>query len=82
GMGNYFRGQTEHLLFGVKGSCPLLRNDIGTWFLAGRGGDHSVKPERIYEIIETCSPGPWLEIFARRNRPGWASWGAEIAAEA
>jgi len=78
GMGNYFRGQTEHLLFGVKGSCPLLRSDIGTWFLADRGSDHSVKPEKIYEIIETCSPGPWLEIFARRNRPGWASWGAEI----
>lgn len=78
GMGNYFRGQTEQILFGVRGSCPLLRHDIGTWFLADRGTNHSAKPDRIHEIIESCSPGPWLEIFARRQRPGWASWGIEI----
>lgn len=82
GMGNYFRGQTEHIIFGVKGSCPLLRHDIGTWFLANRGNGHSSKPERIYEIIETCSPSPWLELFARNKREGWYSWGAEIGAEA
>lgn len=78
GMGNYYRGQTEHLLFGVKGSCPLLRHDAGTWFAADRGELHSSKPDKIYEIIESCSPGPWLEMFARSKRAGWVSWGAEV----
>lgn len=78
GMGNYFRGQTEHIMFGVKGTCPLLRHDVGTWFEAPRGDNHSGKPEYAYEIIELCSPGPWLEIFARSERKGWANWGAEL----
>ena len=57
GMGNYFRGQTEHVLFGVKGSLPLLRKDAGTWFSADRGPDgHSSKPEEFYELVESCSP--------------------------
>jgi len=79
GMGNYFRGSTEHVLFGVRGSLPLLRHDMGTHFLAARGGKtHSSKPEEFYRIVETCSPGPWLEMFARHERPGWAVWGAEV----
>lgn len=78
GMGNYFRGTTEHILFGVRGSLPLLRNDLGTWFEADRTGIHSGKPDDFYRTIETCSPGPWLEVFAREKRPGWASWGAEV----
>lgn len=78
GMGNYFRGQTEHLLFGVKGSLPLLRKDVGTLLLAGRGEKHSSKPDESYRLIESCSPGAWLEMFARSKRNGWASWGGEI----
>lgn len=78
GMGNYFRGQTEHVLFGVRGSLPLLRNDVGTLLLAPRAGRHSAKPTEFYELVETCSPGPWLELFARTVRPGWVSWGAEV----
>jgi N6-adenosine-specific RNA methylase IME4 len=77
GMGNYYRGQTEHVLFGVRGSLPLLRNDRGTWFEAKRPGRHSAKPDEFYELVEECSPGPWLEIFSRSARPGWAAWGAE-----
>lgn len=78
GMGNYFRGQTEHLLFGVKGSQPLKRHDAGTVFEAPRGPNgHSSKPIKSYELIESCSPGPYLELFARSQRPDWASWGAE-----
>lgn len=77
GMGNYYRGQTEHVLFGVRGSLPLLRNDRGTWFEAKRPGRHSSKPDGFYELVEECSPGPWLEIFSRSQRPGWAAWGAE-----
>lgn len=77
GMGNYFRGSTEHVLFGVRGSLPLLRKDAGTWFTAPRPGRHSAKPTEFYELVQTCSPGPWLEMFARERRDGWASWGAE-----
>lgn len=78
GLGNYFRGQTEHVMFGVKGSCPLLRHDVGTWFTANRENGHSSKPTKMFEIIETCSPGPYLQMFGRKNRDGWTSWGAEI----
>jgi N6-adenosine-specific RNA methylase IME4 len=78
GMGNYFRGSTEDVLFGVKGSLPLLRHDVGTWFAADRDREHSAKPEEFYRLVETCSPGPWLEMFARRPRKGWVSWGAEV----
>jgi len=77
GMGNYYRGQTEHVLFGVRGSLPLLRRDRGTCFTAPRGGGHSAKPDAFYELVEECSPGPWLEMFSRSARPGWAAWGAE-----
>lgn len=76
GMGNYFRGQTEQVLFGVRGSLPLLRKDVGTVFHAPRGDRHSAKPAEFYELVETCSPGPWGELFARGNdRPGWITWG-------
>ena len=78
GMGNYYRGQTEHVLFGVRGSLPILRNNVGTWFQAPRGERHSSKPDAFYQLVESCSPGPWLEMFAREPRKGWVSWGAEV----
>ena len=77
GMGNYFRGQTEQVLFGVKGSQPLKRKDVGTWFAAPRGPQHSSKPESFYALVESCSPGPYLEMFSRSNRKGWTHWGAD-----
>lgn len=76
GMGNYFRGQTEHILFGVKGSQPLKRKDVGTVFHAQRGPNgHSSKPTEFYDLVESCSPGPYLEMFSRNQRPGWCMWG-------
>lgn len=76
GMGNYFRGSTEHILFAVKGSQMLKRKDVGTWFQADRGDhEHSSKPQYIYDLIETCSPSPWLEMFSRTLRKGWVTWG-------
>lgn len=76
GMGNYFRGQTEHVLFGVKGSQPLKRRDVGTVFHANRGpAGHSSKPVEFLDLIESCSPGPYLEMFSRSTRQGWISWG-------
>ena len=79
GMGNYFRGSTEQILFGVRGSLSLLRHDVGTWFTADRQQGHSVKPDAFYDLIETCSPSPWLDIFARKERPDWTVWGAELS---
>ena len=78
GMGNYYRGQTEQILFAVRGSLPLLRKDVGTVLMAPRPAGHSVKPDEFYDLIETCSPGPWRDHYARRDRPGWLDpWGAE-----
>lgn len=77
GMGNYFRGSTEQVLFGVRGSQPLKRKDLGTWFTAPRPGRHSAKPVEFSELVESASPGPYLEVFARSQRDGWVSMGAE-----
>lgn len=83
GLGNYFRGSSEQILFGVKGSLPLKRRDVGTWFSAPRGPrGHSSKPVEFYDLVESCSHGPYLELFARNQRPNWASWGAEVNAVA
>lgn len=82
GMGNYFRGQSEHVLFGVKGSQPLQRKDVGTVFQAPRGpSGHSSKPPEFYGLVESCSPGPYLEMFSRSQRTGWATWGENGHAE-
>lgn len=79
GLGNYFRGSTEHVLFGVKGAMPLLRDDLSTHFNADRvRGKHSAKPPEFYAMVETCSPGPWIDLFAREARAGWTAWGAEV----
>lgn len=74
GMGNYFRNNTEHVLFGIKGSLPTNTNNTPTAFKADRTR-HSAKPESFYDIVEASSPGPWLEMFARRRRFGWHVWG-------
>jgi N6-adenosine-specific RNA methylase IME4 len=75
-MGNYFRGQTEQILFAVKGSQPLKRKDVGTLFTAPRGPNgHSSKPVEFYDLVESCSPGPFLEMFSRSKRDGWVAWG-------
>ena len=79
GVGNYFRNSTEHIIFGVKGSLALKNKSTGTWFEWGDGKrEHSEKPLESYSLIEACSPGPYLEMFARSKRDGWTSWGAEV----
>lgn len=75
GMGNYFRGSTEQVLFGVKGSQPLKRRDVGTHFEAPRGDRHSAKPDEFYHLVESCSYGPYIDIFGRKGRDGWSVWG-------
>jgi N6-adenosine-specific RNA methylase IME4 len=76
GVGFYFRNTTELLLFGVRGSMRTLapgRSQVN--IIKSMKQEHSRKPEEQYSIIERCSPGPYLELFARGSRPGWALWG-------
>lgn len=79
GVGFYFRNVTELLLFGVKGKNARTeqpgRSQVN--FMASRKREHSRKPDEQYEIIETCSKGPFIELFARGTRPGWSYWGDE-----
>jgi N6-adenosine-specific RNA methylase IME4 len=77
GMGFWMRGATEHLLLGVKGKPKPLRRNQPTWF-AAPPGKHSAKPDAAYEVIETLTPGPYLDVFARRERDGWTCWGDEV----
>jgi len=77
GMGHYFRNNTEHVLFGVRGKLPTAHRDTRTAFTAPRTR-HSEKPEVFYRIVERMSPGPYLELFARRERPGWRTLGDAI----
>ena len=77
GIGNYWRLAHEFMLLGVRGSCPFLDRGQISWLHEPRG-QHSAKPERIREIVEKVSPGPRLELFARRITQGWVCWGNEI----
>jgi N6-adenosine-specific RNA methylase IME4 len=77
GVGFYFRNVTELILFGVRGknARTLTPGRRQVNLLATRKREHSRKPDEQYEIIEACSPGPFLELFARGNREGWTTWG-------
>lgn len=80
GLGVYLRNSTEHLLFATRGKAPVNFRAQPTWLSAPQQ-DHSHKPEEQYAIIERISPGPYLELFARRPRPGWHVWGNQIASD-
>lgn len=75
--GYYFRGATEHCLFCVKGSLALRGSCHPTLYLSERL-PHSVKPEWFYSLCEEVSPGPYLELFARKKRNNWSQHGNEI----
>ena len=77
GVGFYFRNVTEIVLFGVKGknARTLAPGRRQVNYLATQKREHSRKPDELYDIIESCSPGPYLELCARGTRPGWATWG-------
>ena len=76
-MGYYFRGATEHCLFAVRGKMRLNVRNLPTAFLWPRIGQHSRKPDSFFEMVETATPGPRLELFARRPREGWVTLGNE-----
>jgi N6-adenosine-specific RNA methylase IME4 len=76
GVGFYFRNVTELILFGVKGklrTLPAGRRQVNV--IVTRKEEHSRKPDEQYRIIESCSPRPYLELFARKKVDGWTSWG-------
>ncbi len=79
GVGFYFRNVTEILLFGMRGKMRTLqpgRTQVN--IIATRKREHSRKPSAAYGLIERCSPGPRLELFARERIEGWKQWGLEV----
>ena len=79
GVGFYFRNVTKLLLFGVKGhlrTLPPGRRQVN--IVMSRKQEHSRKPDQVYPIIESCSPAPYLELFARERVQGWTQWGDEV----
>jgi N6-adenosine-specific RNA methylase IME4 len=82
GVGFYFRNVTELILFGVHGSMrtlPPARSQVN--LIETRKREHSRKPDEQYDLIEACSPGPYLELFARHPQEGWTAWGDEADLE-
>lgn len=77
GVGFYFRNVTEVVLFGTRGKSARTlapaRSQVN--YIGTRKREHSRKPDELYPIVEACSPGPRLELFARGTRRGWVSWG-------
>ena len=82
GMGGHPRNATEHMIIATRGEPKMDRHQLATliWLEHPRLS-HSEKPEAIVEVIEQRSHGPYLELFARRKRPGWSAWGNEIASD-
>ena len=82
GVGFYFRNGTELLLFGIKGeknrTLAPARSQVNLIRTMKR--EHSRKPDEIISLIESCSPGPYLELFARGDRAGWDVWGNQANA--
>lgn len=77
GVGFYFRNVTEVLLFGVRGknARTLQPGRTQVNYMGTRKREHSRKPDEQYDLIESCSPGPYLEMFARGARKKWHVWG-------
>jgi N6-adenosine-specific RNA methylase IME4 len=77
GVGFYFRNVTELILFGVRGknARTLRPGRTQVNYLSSRKREHSRKPDEQYKLIEACSPGPFLELFARGDRKNWTNWG-------
>lgn len=81
GVGFYFRNVTEIILFGVRGKNirTLQPGRSQENIISTRKREHSRKPDEQYDIIESCSWGPYLELFARGKRKGWVTWGNQAS---
>jgi N6-adenosine-specific RNA methylase IME4 len=77
GVGFYFRNVTELILFGTRGKNARTlqpgRSQVN--YVSSQKREHSRKPDELYPIMEACSPGPFVELFGRGTRKGWATWG-------
>ena len=82
GVGFYFRNVTELCLFGIRGASnrTLAAGRRQPNIVVSSKREHSRKPDELYDVIEACSPGPYLELFARHRRDGWLQWGNEVGA--
>ena len=77
GFGDWLRGQTEHCIMAVRGNPTTTLTNQSTLLTAPMRA-HSQKPEAFYALVESLCPAPaYLELFARKARPGWTAWGAE-----
>lgn len=77
GPGGAFAQNAEYIIFGRRGSPGQLKRVDSVWYRWPRTAKHSVKPEAFLDLVEQVSPGPYLELFARRQRLGWDTWGNE-----
>lgn len=77
GPGYLYRSAAELWLLGVRGSPDVRSHSVRNLILAERR-EHSRKPDQMHEDIERLFAGPYLELFARRQRPGWQAWGNEV----
>lgn len=78
GLGDTFRLTTEFILFARRGNLPHARIVPTTWFDWPRG-KHSAKPDDFYTLVESVTPGPYVDLFARKPRAGWTVWGDEVS---
>jgi len=78
GLGGTYVLATEYILFARKGTCPALKRLDRNWWNWKRQSRHSKKPEEFQDMVETVSPAPRIELFARREREGWDTWGDEV----
>ena len=80
GLGRYLRVDTEYALVCTRGKASklVMRHDVRNWWLCAPRTEHSVKPQAFFDLVETITPGPYLELFAREHRPGWDAVGNEL----
>ena len=78
GTGDWLRGQTEHALLASRGALRLARHGVSTVLITHQRLAHSEKPQEFYQVVEKLCPGPYIDLYARQARPGWAAWGNEI----
>lgn len=83
GVGFYFRNVTEILLFGIRGdkNRTLQPGRSQVNLIRSMKREHSRKPDEFVPLIENCSPGPYLELFARGDRENWDMWGNQATAD-
>jgi N6-adenosine-specific RNA methylase IME4 len=82
GVNSSYPSSTEHILLGVRGSAEFKRRDAGTWFQWPWGHIHAEKPDRFYEFVMSCSPGPYVVLFSKKRRPGWTCANLDLRAVA